>query len=446
MPEAPEVGPGHLLLSRRFLPLFLVQALGAFNDNVFKNAFVALMAYRLAAELQAQIGVDLKTFAAITGGLFILPFALFSPFAGQISDRVDKAIMMRFVKFSEIVLMIGAAVAYHVQAVMPLLILLFLMGAQSAFFAPIKYGALPFYLRRDELVSGNGLIQAATFFAILLGTIIGTNLILSEAGILWVSIAVILIAIIGFVASLFAPSVPPSGQAGTIDWLLIPAMVKVWRRTRAVPRAYLAIWAIAWFWFAGSTFVIPLSDFAKNTVHGDETVLTLLLAGFSIGVAIGAMLSSLVYRGQIRIGPAPWGAIAMALFTTDLWFAVQDFPHAETGFWSWTSFATMLPGLRVVFDFVALAAAGGFYLTPLNAVYQDAAPEAERGRVVACSNMIDALLMSFSAVFVIALGAAGFSLPDILLIAALTGLPVALLLAWIDGTGFLGRTMRKIVP
>lgn len=446
-PPPAHVDDTPLLATRRFLPLFLVQALGAFNDNVFKNAFVALLTFRLALELEQQLGMDLQTFAPLAGGIFILPFALFAPFAGQIADSIDKAVMMRWVKGSEIVLMIGAAVAYHLQAIGPLLVLLFLMGAQSAFFAPIKYGALPQYLHRDELVTGNGLIQAATFVAILAGTIVGTNLVLTEAGITLVSAAVIGIALIGFVASLYAPPAPPSGEVPVLDWTLIPAMAKVLRRTLAVPRAWHAILAISWFWFAGSTFMIALAPFTLETLGGDQTVLTLLLASFSIGVAIGALLCSVVYRGVIKIGPSPWGAVGMAVFSLDLWFAAGTFTPVPGETMGWYAFLTEANGARVVFDFVALAACGGFYLTPLNAVYQDASPEAERGRIVACSNMIDALLMAGSAVFIIVLGKGlGLSLRDIFLIAGGSGIVVAFLVARVDGDTSLGRVARSFWP
>ncbi|MEO1611874.1 MAG: MFS transporter, partial [Pseudomonadota bacterium] len=189
-----------LFKSRRFTPLFSVQFLGAFNDQTFKNAFVALLTYRLADELALTAGqVDL--YVQISAALYILPFALCAPTAGQIADGMDKAKMMRWVKFVEIILMGIAATAYLTQNLYILFALMFLMGAQSAFFAPIKYGVLPQYMREDEMPSANGLIQGATFLAILLGQIFGATLVLTDSGVLLVSVAVVVISLIGWAAS-----------------------------------------------------------------------------------------------------------------------------------------------------------------------------------------------------------------------------------------------------
>lgn len=441
MDPVPASGP--LLGSRRFTPLFLVQALGAFNDNVFKNAFIALLTYRLASDLE----ISLEVLAPIAAGVFILPFAIFSPFAGQISDSVDKAVMMRWVKFVEIILMIGAAVAYHMQQLIPLFILLFLMGAQSAFFAPIKYGVLPQYLPKRELVTGNGLIQAATFLSILLGTIVGTNLILTEAGILWTSIAVVAIAVIGWVSSLYALPAPPRDRSVAVDWTVVPAMAKVFAVTRAQPVAFRTIVAISWFWFAGATFMSLLAPFTKNQLGADETVLTLLLAGFSIGVAIGAMLCGVVYRGQIKVGYAPWAAVGIAIFSIDLMIATSAPPAQDAeALMNISDFLASGSGWRVLFDFVMLAACAGFYVTPLNAVYQNAAPEGERGRIVACSNMIDSALMATSAVVVALLVQVGLSTPQIFGLVGATGFIAAFFVArWAPET-WIGQRALSFWP
>lgn len=449
-PDAPEhaltdpiPASGPLLGSRRFLPLFLVQALGAFNDNVFKNAFVALLTFRLAADLD----ISLEVLAPIAAGVFILPFAIFSPFAGQISDRIDKAVMMRWVKLAEIVLMIGAAIAYHLQELIPLFVLLFLMGAQSAFFAPIKYGVLPQYLAKSELVTGNGLIQAATFLSILLGTIVGTNLILTEAGILWTSIAVVGVAVIGWIASLYALPAPPRDENVAVDWTVIPAMVKVFKVARAQPVAFRTIIAISWFWFAGATFMSLLAPFTKNQLGADETVLTLLLAAFSIGVAIGAVLCGMVYRGAIKVGYAPWAAVGIALFSIDLMIATSDVPAQDANaLMNITDFLASAHGWRVLFDFLMLAACAGFYVTPLNAVYQNAAPKGERGRIVACSNMIDSAFMAASAVIVALLVQVGLSTPEIFGLVGATGILAAFFVArWAPET-WIGRGALSFWP
>lgn len=503
--RAPAAGsmarPEMLLGQRRFLPLFLVQALGAFNDNVFKTAFVTLLTFRLSAQLE----MSNDALNAIAGGIFILPFALFAPVAGQIADRVDKAAMMRVVKFAEIVLMVGAAIAYHVQGVVLLYVILFLMGAQSAFFSPIKYGVLPQYLRPHELVRGNGLIQAATFFAILLGTIVGANLVLTERGVLLVSIAVVAVAIIGFIASLRAPPAPPYGEQGapgarwsglkarTVErvrvtrpaflalwlaglvaahfvtdgvsstgfWLValaltavVAVMLLLWpsiedsiQSGRSVTRAWRAILSIAWFWGVGMAYLTLLPVLTKDVLGADEGVLTVLLAAFSIGVAIGSVMCGFIYRGDVKVGVAPWGAVGIALFSIDLQFAIGgEVGPAGEFLMNWRDFFSETRGWRVFIDFIGLAICAGVYLTPLNALYQRAAPEEARGRIVASSNLIDSTMMALAVVIILALASQGLQAHEILTIFGATGLIAAFFVARRAPETWLGRMALSVLP
>ena len=293
-----------LLKTRRFAPLFWVQALGAFNDQVFKTGFLVLLTYRLAAEM----GLNASLHNTIAGALFIIPFALVSPTAGMVADGVDKARMMRVVKALEIGLMIVGAIAFHAQSLALLYGLLFLMGAQSALFAPIKYGILPQYLGPQELARGNGLIQAATFLAILLGQIVGAKLVLTAYGITAISMGVIAVAILGFVASLYAPAAPPVGTPPRVDWVLPRAMWGVVREGRKVPGAFRAILGIAWFWFTGAAFLALLPPYALEGLHGTNGVFVLLLSTFSVGVAIGALLCARIFGERPAVPMAAWGA------------------------------------------------------------------------------------------------------------------------------------------
>lgn len=496
--------PPPLLTSRRFTPLFFVQALGAFNDNVFKNAFIALITFQLAAQL--EMGVALL--GAIAAGVFILPFALFAPVAGEIADRVDKAKMMRWVKAAEIVLMILASIAFFAKDVFFLYVLLFLMGAQSAFFGPIKYGVLPQYLGEDELVRGNGFVQAGTFMAILAGTIVGTNLVLTDAGVLATALLVLGVAVIGFVASLFAPSAPPAARmaqklsamcagavTGTLSrslggygafaglWLLTavaiaafapnegplageaptmiafatlfwaaiallwPTMMDSVSEARATPDAWRAILAISWFWFVGATFMSLLPDFTKIRLGGDETVLTLLLSSFSIGVAVGAVLVGLLFRGAIRIGVAPWGAAMIGLFSIDLMFATGPAAAADAErLQTWSEFLATPAGWRVLIDFVGLAIGAGIYVTPLNAVYQHASPPGARGRIVATSNMVDSAFMVISSIVVIILLEMAFSTEAIYAVIGATGFGAAFVMARHAPETYIGAAALAIWP
>lgn len=440
----PKRPPERLLGARRFLPLFLVQSLGAFNDNVFKNAFVALLTFRLAEQLETP----LTTLVAIAAGIFILPFVLFAPPAGALADRIDKAVMMRGVKLAEIALMLLAAVAYHIQSIGLLYALLFLMGAQSAVFAPIKYGVLPQYLRRDELVRGNGLVQAGTFFAILLGTIVGTNLVLTESGVLWVSIAVVAIAVIGWVASLYAPSAPPDPGAGGLPTLTeyLQAPVSVFRITAADPVVFRTVLAISWFWFVGATYLSTLPSLVKQDLAADETVLTLFLAAFSIGVAIGSVLCGVLARGGIRLAHPPWAALAIAVLSIDIMWATAEPPPSGEVLRNVGDVLATVQGWRVLVDFIGLAIAAGLYLTPLNALYQSSAAPESRGRVVACSNMIDSFFMAISAVLIVVFTTIGLSTGQILGLCGATGLIMTIIVARWEPESLLGRAAIRFAP
>ena len=409
-----------LMGQRRFAALFWVQSLGAFNDQVFKTGLLTLLTFRLADKL----GLDASLHNTLGAALFILPFALFAPTAGQIADGVDKAKMMRFVKFTEIVLMVLAAIAYQIQNLAFLYVLLFLMGAQSAAFAPIKYGVLPQYMRENELISANGLIQGATFLAILLGQIAGAKLILTDAGVTIIGIVVIGVALIGFAASWFAPPAPPLGDPPRVDWLFPRAMWNVIISGRKVPKAFEAILGIAWFWFVGATFLTLLPPYAKEALHGGEDVFILLLATFSVGVAIGAVLCGKIFGSQARVRTAAWGAAGIALFSVLLWIATRIYVARATVGEDLAGIGVFLSeptAWLVLICFAMMAACAGLYLTPVNVVLQVEAPPSERGRFIACSNTVDAVAMTLSAALAAALTALGMGQASIFALVGATG-------------------------
>ena len=373
-----------LLKTRRFLPLFLVQFLGAFNDQVYQKAFVALITYRLAD----QVGVPIALLGVIASALFIVPFAIITPTAGQIADRRDKAALMRMIKAWEIVVMCLAVVGYYTQNIYFLYFVLFLMGAQSAMFAPIKYSVLPQYLAPSELMGGNGLVQGFTFLAIIFGTIIGNELILREGGVLIVSIFVISIAVLGFIASCYPlPAPPVLENPPPVDWLFPRAIAKLFAMCRKNKPAFRAILAISWFWFLGATFLSLLPAYAKESLGVDEGVLTVLLAGFSIGVAIGAVASEALSGGKVGVGLPPIGALGLAFMAIELYFATPTPPAEGAALMDRAMFFSGVTGWRVLIDFVILAAFAGMYVTPLNAVLQAEAPDDRRASFIACSNV-----------------------------------------------------------
>lgn len=431
-----------LLRTRRFLPLFLVQFLGAFNDQVYQKAFVALITYRLAD----QVGIPIALLGVIASGLFIAPFMIITPTAGQIADRVDKARMMRWIKAWEIVVMGLAVVGYHTQDIVFLYFVLFLMGAQSAMFAPIKYSVLPQYLRPNELMGGNGLVQGFTFLAIIFGTIIGNELILTEQGVLIVSTTVVTIAIIGFVASLYAPPAPPTAATERVDWLFPRAIYRLFRMCAGTPPAIRAILAISWFWFLGATFLSLLPAYAREELGVNEGVLTVLLAGFSIGVAVGALASEALSRGRVGVSLPPIGAIGLAIMAVELWLATPASPMPGTPLINREVFFAGFTGWRILADFVILAAFAGMYVTPLNAVLQAEAPNERRASYIACSNVMDATMMVSSAAIVAVMVALGVPTTGILVLITLTGLPMGLAVARYAPETRLGRMALAVWP
>ncbi len=432
-----------LLKTRRFLPVFLVQFLGAFNDQVYQKAFVALITYRLAD----RVGVPVALLGVIASGLFILPFAVVTPTAGQIADRVDKAVMMRFVKAWEIVVMGLAVIGYHTQNIYFLYFVLFLMGAQSAVFAPIKYSVLPQYLRPRELLGGNGLVQGATFLAIIFGTILGNELILTDHGVTIVSVTVVGIAVAGFVASLFAPSAPPAGAIMPVDWVFPRAILQLIRLVRGHPPAFRAILAISWFWFLGATFLSLLPAYARDVLGADEGVLTVLLAGFSIGVALGAVASERLGRGEVSVNLPPIGALGLALMAVELWFATPSQPFIPApALIDRAAFFDTVTGWRILADFVILAAFAFIYVTPLNAVLQREAPDQRRARFIAASNVMDATFIVTSAAIVAVLLQLGLPPIDILVLVTLSGLPMSFAVARYAPATRLGKAALMLWP
>ena len=399
----------------------------------------------------------------IASGLFILPFAVVTPTAGQIADRMDKAVMMRWIKAWEIVVMGLAVIGYHTQSIWFLYFVLFLMGAQSAIFAPVKYSIIPQYLRRDELMGGNGLVQGSTFLAILFGTILGNELVLREGGelvdlyviafrlpfdgVTLISAIVVGVAVAGFLASVFAPPAPPSKRHAPVDWLFPRAIWHLVRMVIADRRALRTILSISWFWFLGATFLSLLPAYAKLELGVDEGVLTALLAGFSIGVAIGAGASEWLSGGRIGVRVPPIGALGLALMAVELWFATPSRPMgAEEALLDRAAFFATATGWRILADFVLLAAFAGVYVTPLNAMLQDLAPNELRASYIAASNVIDASFIVVSAVIVAVLVAIGIPTAEVLVLLTLSGLPMAIAVARHAPDTQLGRIALALWP
>lgn len=414
----------HLLTTRRFLPLFVKQFLGAFNDNIYKNALVVLITYRLAD----AAGVDAQLYVTAAAGLFILPFFLFSSLAGELGDKLEKSRLIQVIKLYEIVLCLIAALGFYLANINVLLLILFMLGAQSAFFGPLKYGILPDHLKTEELVAGNALIEAGTFIAILGGTIIGGLLILGNGGEAIISGLLLLVAIMGFLASRKISAAPAAIPDLKINPNIIASSYRICRDIFNTPPLMAVIFANSWFWFAGATYLAQFPTYGKEILGADETVVTLFLTIFSIGIGIGSMLCHRLIGDHIRLTYVPIAALLMAYFGFDLYWISQDFLMQKPDHMLTINDFWQLDGsLRVLIDFAGFSVAGGLYIVPLYAMMQARSPINKRARVVAVNNITNSFLMVGSAVFTAWMFMSGYQVHQVFLAVSLMNLPIAYL-------------------
>jgi len=411
-------GPLQLLYTRRFFPLFITQFLGAFNDNLFKNALLILITYHIAEKAQ----MDPALMVTAIAGIFIFPFFLFSATAGQIADKHEKSRLIKMVKVAEIIIMLIASLGFYFIAIdllktgtYLLLFVLFLMGTQSTFFGPLKYSILPDHLTEQELVGGNGLIEAATFIAILLGTIVGGLLILTDQGIMLVSLMIITLAVIGWITSRAIPHSPPAAPNLHVKYNVIKETWNIMDFARKNRSVYLSIIGISWFWFVGATFLSQFAPYAKFHFAGNEEVVTLFLAVFSIGIAVGSLLCHKLTGGEVDARYVPAGTLGMSIFIIDIFIASPDLITAETlanmeliGF---SAFLNSGTNLRILFDLFAVAVCGGIYIVPLYAIMQARCEKSHRARTIASNNVLNALFMVVSAIAIAIMLQLSFTTP-----------------------------------
>ena len=409
-----------LLRRRRFLPFFATQALGAFNDNVFKNALIILVAFHIAGLSSAQIDF----YSNLAAGLFILPFFLFSANAGQWAEKYEKARSIRWIKLAEIGLMLLAGVGFWLGSVEFLLGVLFLAGAQSALFGPLKYSILPQALRPQELVGGNALVETGTFLAILLGTFTGAWLMGLPAGTAWVSAAIVAIAIAGWLSSRAIPAAPASAPDLRLNW---NPLSETWRNVmflRGHRTVLNSVLGISWFWFFGSIFLAQLPNYTRLYLGGDQTVAPLVLMLFALGIGAGSLLCEVFSRRTVEIGLVPLGALGMTLFGLDLYFARPGM--APVGGLSWQQFLAAPGNLRICIDLLLIGVSGGFFTVPLYALIQQRTPRERLSRVIAANNILNAAFMVSAALLAIVLLQLGLNVPQLLLVTAILNALVAL--------------------
>lgn len=412
------------------MPLFLTQFLGAFNDNLFKSALVTLITFDLAA----KYGLNAPVLITVVAGLFILPFFLFSSLAGQISDKYEKSRLIRIIKLVEIILMVLTAAAFHYVQLWWLIALLFLMGAQSTFFGPLKYSVLPQLLREDELVAGNGLVNAGTNVAILTGTLCGGLFIMSPLGRYYISAGIVGVAAAGYIASRFIPVLPASSPELKIDRNLFRS---TWQLiTYPVPNrpVFMSIIGISWFWFLGSVFLAQFPSFAKDIVGGDEQVSTLFLVVFTVGIGFGATFCNKLLGGRVSGKYVPGSLIAISVFIVML-YLVSPSQAADGALSGVGAFLSSGRSWLIILSMFLIAASGGLYSIPMYAMMQNLTPETHMARTIASLNIIDSLGMVIAAALMSAMIAAGMSINAVFLSMAfinLLMLPLTLKIARTD--------------
>lgn len=410
-----------LLKTRQFLPFFIVQTLGAFNDNIFKNALMILLTFSAADALPWST----TTVVNLAAGLFILPFFLFSAMAGDIADRVEKSQLIRYIKAAEIIIMLLAALSFYFELYLLQLGILFLMGTQSAFFGPVKYAILPQIVPPPLLVGGNALVEMGTFLSILTGTIIGGILAGFEQAPLYIGLSVMCIAVIGFSASRYIPVVDCHSQTTPWRWQPIQQMRNTLRIAKNQRSIFLSILAISWFWFLGASYLTQLPNYSKTYLGGDSSLVTGLLVAFSVGVALGSLLCEKLSGKQIELGIVPIGSIGLTIFSLDLAMATPE--PLNDQLYNLSQFLTQPHAWRIIIDLTLIGVFGGFFIVPLYALLQQQAIPQERAKVIAANNIYNALFMVGSAVCgILLLSGLSLSLPQYFLFLAVVNLIVAI--------------------
>ncbi|MGJ8662110.1 MAG: MFS transporter [Marinicella sp.] len=397
-----------LLKEQRFLPFFLTQFFGAFNDNVFKNALVIMIAFRMAED-QVNIMTNLAF------GLFILPFFLFSAFGGQVADKFEKSVLMRRVKLFEIMIMLTASIGFYINSIPLLIFVLFLMGSQSTLFGPVKYGYLPEKLSNHELMGGNGLVESSTFISILLGTILGGVLIAIDSFIP-ISVAVVLIAVFGYLSARKIPLCEAADPNIKLDWNIWRATMKNLKILPEKKVVFLSVLGISWFWFFGSVFLAQMPNFSRTVLSGNQYVVTWLLTMFSVGIGLGSLLCEKLSGRRVEIGLVPVGAVGLAIFGFDLYAVSNAWPSSELQNIGIGAVLQNSAGYRILFDLMMIGVSGGLYIVPLYALVQERSDSNIVSRVIAGNNIINAIFMVIAAVMgIIVLGVMQMSIPQLFL-------------------------------
>lgn len=416
------VGSAYLLKERRFLPLFLTQFFGAFNDNAYKLAMLTMISYHLS-NTQAQS----EYYQAMAGALFILPFFIFSATSGQLADKYDKALLTRLVKVFEVILMIIGSFALFRGSILLMMLTLTGMGIHSTFFGPIKYAILPDHLTREDLLGATGLIEASTFIAILLGTTLGTLSIGMSSATPYVAIFMTLTAAFaGLISSLFIPSAPSKLLELKVDLHLWRATLNMLQEAKKESGVLLTTLTISWFWLIGAVLLTKLPDYAHYVLGANTTVFAVFLSLFSIGIALGSLMINRILKGRITLSIVPAAMLALTCFTFDLYWASPSYSELKEPLLTLLTFFTYFTHWRIAFDLFMLAFSAGLFVVPLYTYLQVASHPEARARTIAANNIYNALFMVLGTLMVMGLLHFNVAIPQVFLILSLLNVFAAL--------------------
>ena len=408
-----------LLGKRRFLPFFVTQSLGALNDNLFKQSLILAILYKLSIDGDRGIWVNLCAL------LFIIPFFLFSALAGQFGEKYPKDQLIRLIKLGEIAIMVVGAIGFAFDHLTLMLVALFAMGTHSALFGPVKYSILPQTLHDDELVGGNGLVEMGTFLSILAGTIGAGIMLSSQHYTVIVSGVIISVAVLGYLASRAIPRVAADTPELRLNWNIFS---ETWATLRLglnqTPAVSRSVVGNSWFWFVGAIYLTQIPAYAKEWLYGDETVVTLILTVFSVGIAVGSMLCEKLSGRKVEIGLVPFGSFGLTVFGLLLWWHSGHMPQNIQAN-DWLGVLGFSQAWWVLLDILGLGVFGGFYIVPLYTLIQSRTAENERARVIAANNILNALFMVVSAVVtILLLSVAKLTIPELFLVVSLLNIAV----------------------
>jgi acyl-[acyl-carrier-protein]-phospholipid O-acyltransferase / long-chain-fatty-acid--[acyl-carrier-protein] ligase len=420
----------NLLKEKRFLPLFLTQFQEALTDNLIKNALIIMAVY----EIYAGNPDASNTIVALAGALLMIPYFIFSALSGQIADKFDKSIVTRFIKGFEIFSMMLAVYGFYTENITILLVTVFLLGLHSTFFGPIKYSILPQHLKDKELIAGNAFIEGGTFIAILIGGILGTEMpgffssVSLSAGAVYVAIFGVILAFGGFVISFYIPKAPSLEPDLKIDVNIVKSTKQIIGYSMQNKRVFRAILGVSWFWLIGMVFMTLLPNFVKNTLNAQNSVFTLFLVVFSVGIAFGSIICERVQREYLDTRYVPVGALGMSIFLIILFILTAGYsPNIASGtVCSLSLFLSSAYNWMIVIDVLLIAMFGGFYVVPLNTVIQIWSEKKYMSRIIAANNIINSLFMVVGAIFFLVCVQIDISIPFVVVILGILNLMVSI--------------------